>query len=79
MNQINLKELERKAFRSTYQDGLWDMYFGLIVICMSFFLYKPTNRVQPVEYTSDAGILDCSLRSILGGEEVHHLATYGSG
>ena len=24
--QLNLKELERKAFRSTYQDGLWDLY-----------------------------------------------------
>ena len=29
---INLKEIERKAFRTTYQDGLWDMYFGLVVV-----------------------------------------------
>ena len=34
-NQINLKEIERKAFRSTFQDGLRDMHYGLIVICMS--------------------------------------------
>jgi hypothetical protein len=48
MNQINLKELERKAFRSTYQDGLWDMYFGLIVICMSFFIYRPATGYSPL-------------------------------
>jgi len=48
MNQVNLKELERKAFRSTYQDGLWDIYFGLIVICMSIFLYRPTTGYSPL-------------------------------
>ncbi len=41
--QLNLKELERKAFRSTYQDGLWDLYYGLIVICMSVFVYRPAS------------------------------------
>lgn len=48
MNQINLKELERKTFRSTYQDGLWDIYFGLIVICMSFFFYRPATGYSPL-------------------------------
>ncbi|MFC1957524.1 hypothetical protein ACFLX0_01745 [Chloroflexota bacterium] len=48
MNQINLKELERKAFRSTYQDGLWDMYLGLIVICMSIFIYRPATGYSPL-------------------------------
>ena len=38
--QLSLKEVERKAFRATYQDGLWDLYFGLIVICMSIFVYR---------------------------------------
>lgn len=46
--QPNLKELERKAFRSTYEDGLWDMYFGLIVICMSIFIYRPASGYSPV-------------------------------
>ena len=48
MNQINLKELERKAFRSTYQDGLWDIYFGIIIICMSFFLYRSVTGYSPL-------------------------------
>jgi hypothetical protein len=39
--QLHLKEIERKAFRSTYQDGLWDIYMGLIVLGMSIFIYRP--------------------------------------
>jgi hypothetical protein len=39
--ELNLKELERKAFRSTYQDGLWDVYLGLVVIGMAVFLSRP--------------------------------------
>lgn len=31
---INLKEIERKAFRSTFQDGLWDIYLGLLLLVM---------------------------------------------
>jgi hypothetical protein len=46
--QMNLKELERKAFRSTFQDGLWDLYYGLIVICMSIFVYRPATGYSPV-------------------------------
>jgi len=46
--QLDLKELERKAFRSTYQDGLWDLYFGLIVICMSIFIYRPASGYSPL-------------------------------
>ncbi len=48
MNQINLKELERKAFRSTFQDGLWDIYLGLIIISMSIFLFRPTTGYSPL-------------------------------
>jgi hypothetical protein len=46
--QLNLKEIERKAFRSTYEDGLWDIYFGLIVICMSIFIYRPASGYSPI-------------------------------
>jgi hypothetical protein len=34
---LNLKNLERKAFRSTYQDGLWDIYQGGIVLSFTAF------------------------------------------
>ena len=38
---FDLKALERKAFRSTYQDGLWDINVGLIVIGMAIFVFRP--------------------------------------
>ncbi len=39
--QLNLKEIERKAFRSAYQDGLLDIELGLVVVGMSVFIYRP--------------------------------------
>ena len=45
---IDLKEIERKAFRSTYQDGLWDMYFGAIVMAMGAFMYRPEDGYRLV-------------------------------
>ena len=30
--KINLKEVERKAWRSFYQDGLWDIFLGLLLL-----------------------------------------------
>jgi hypothetical protein len=46
--QLDLKEIERKAFRSTYQDGLWDILYGLMVVCMSFYLYRPADGNSPM-------------------------------
>ena len=46
--QLDLKQIERRAFRSTYQDGLWDLYFGLIVVCMSIFVYRPVTGYSPL-------------------------------
>ena len=40
---IDLKELEKKAFRSTFQDGLLDMFVGLVV--MAFALIPLLNRL----------------------------------
>ena len=30
--KINLKEMEKKAWKSCFQDGLWDIFLGLILI-----------------------------------------------
>lgn len=32
---ISLKELERKAWTSSFQDGLWDIYLGLLLLAMA--------------------------------------------
>ncbi len=34
MSQIDLKELERKAFRANFQDGVWDIYLGLLLLLL---------------------------------------------
>ena len=33
---IDLKDLERRAFRANFQDGLWDIFLGLLLLQMSF-------------------------------------------
>jgi hypothetical protein len=33
-NDINLKKIEKKAFSSTYQDGLFDLLMGLLLIAL---------------------------------------------
>jgi hypothetical protein len=45
---IDLKQMEQNAFRSTYLDGLWDIYYGLIVICMSFVIFRPASGYSPM-------------------------------
>ena len=34
VHEISLKEIERKAFTSTFQDGMLDMYLGLFLVAM---------------------------------------------
>jgi hypothetical protein len=45
---LDLKQIERKAFRSTYQDGLWDMYLGAVVMAMAIFMFRPSAGYTPV-------------------------------
>jgi hypothetical protein len=30
-NALDLKMLEKKAFKSTFEDGIWDIYFGILI------------------------------------------------
>lgn len=55
--QLSLKEIERKAFRSTYEDGLQDLHYGLVVICMSFFIYRPATGYSPMNLVLMSGAL----------------------
>jgi hypothetical protein len=36
MTAFNLNEIEKKAFRSTFQDGIWDIFLGLLLLNLSF-------------------------------------------
>ena len=35
MENISLKELEKMAYRSTFQDGIWDVYLGTMLLNMA--------------------------------------------
>lgn len=35
--KVDLRELEKKAWKSTFQDGLWDIYFGLLFMGMGLY------------------------------------------
>ena len=39
VENIDLKEIEKKAWRSTYQDGLWDIYIGLLITGYALIFY----------------------------------------
>jgi len=47
---FDLKVIERKAFRSTYQDGLWDINLGLIVIGMAMFVFRPEEGYSALNF-----------------------------
>jgi len=40
---IDLKALERKAFRSVHQDGLWDIYIGGLLLVLSLMFTIPDS------------------------------------
>lgn len=47
-NQLNLKEIEKKAFRATYQDGLLDINMGGIVACMAYMQTLTDSEETPI-------------------------------
>ncbi len=56
--KINLKELQRKAWRSIFQDGLWDIFLGLLLLNIA--IYTVVN-----EYFAND---DLKLSLFIGGE-----------
>jgi len=68
VQDVNLKEIERKAFRSTFQDGLWDILLGLILLGMGFGALL-----------SDLGMAHLSTMTIFIGLEALALAIWWAG
>jgi hypothetical protein len=49
VNSIHdLKNLEKKAFRATHQDGLWDIYMGGVVMSMAILAYSEASKAFPL-------------------------------
>jgi hypothetical protein len=47
---LDLKHVERKAYRSTYQDGLWDVYMGLVVVGLSIYAHRPEGGFSVINW-----------------------------
>jgi len=47
---LNLKAIERKAFRSFHQDGLWDIYIGGLMLVLSQMFSIPENGEDELSY-----------------------------
>jgi hypothetical protein len=43
---VDLKEIEKKAWRATYQDGLWDIYIGLLITGFAFLFLLNTFGIE---------------------------------
>jgi hypothetical protein len=48
--QIDLKTLERRAFRSIHQDGLWDIYLGGLMLVLTLFFAIPESGEGELVY-----------------------------
>lgn len=49
---INLKELEKKAYRSTFQDGFWDIFLALILLAMAANAFLSSRGLSELQAMS---------------------------
>jgi len=47
---LDLKAMERKAFRSVHQDGLWDIYIGGLLLVLSLMFSIPESGEGELTY-----------------------------
>ena len=53
---IDLKAIERKAFRSVHQDGLWDIYIGGLLLVLSLMFAIPESGEGELTYIGFATV-----------------------
>lgn len=56
-NAINLKSLDKKAFLSTFEDGFWEIWFGLFLIGSSISSFFPDNDLVRIINTVIVALL----------------------
>ena len=77
LNTIDLKQIERKAYRSTYQDGLWDIYMGVVVVLMGFFLYHPESGYSAINIITMVLLLSLAYSLFWAGKKYITLPRMG--
>ncbi|UCF16086.1 MAG: hypothetical protein JSW59_01225, partial [Phycisphaerales bacterium] len=56
MRMPNLTDIEKKAYRSTFQDGIWDLFLGSILLTLAV-LALLSNRGTPESRQIIVGIV----------------------
>ncbi len=71
---IGLKQLERKAWRSVFQDGLWDIYLGLLLMAMAMLvLLSRTNLSETQQMLIYIGLMALAMLVLWAGK--HFITT----
>jgi hypothetical protein len=66
---INLKEIERRAWRSTFQDGLWDIYLGLLLLAMAIGAWmSDIGASKSLSYGIYAGLMGLAMLVLWAGK-----------
>jgi hypothetical protein len=67
--EINLKELEKKAWRSTFKDGIFEIYFGILHLSLTLGIVL--DALLPIPYDSILifSIIGCGLIFFLIGKK----------
>ncbi len=79
VTQLDLKEMERRAFRSTYQDGLWDIYTGGTVAGFALLAGIPEGNAFPLRrYLLFFAVIGLSYLAFWAGKKYITLPRLGS-
>jgi hypothetical protein len=66
---INLKQIERRAWRSTFQDGLWDIYLGLLLLAMAVGAWmSDMGASKGLYYATYAGLMGLAMLALWAGK-----------
>lgn len=76
--QLNLKEAERRAWRSVFQDGLWDIYLGILLLAMGIGdLLDGLNLSKVSYYTIYFGVIAIGFLVLWAGKRFITLPRLG--
>jgi hypothetical protein len=54
---LSLRELEKRAYRSTFQDGIWDVFLGIILLNMAISILLPELGFTRGNIISDLNVI----------------------
>jgi hypothetical protein len=66
--KMDLKALEKKAFRSMHQDGLWDIYLGLLLLGGALAAYLENVGFYPYHYVGYFSVIIIGMVVLIFGK-----------